>query len=54
MCEKTFYDVYSSQFFTTLGQLSAVAVSSAFVIPMYEYYGKRFLSIFSKIVKKQV
>jgi hypothetical protein len=40
----SYFETYLSQFFTTMGQLSAVAVSSSIAIPMYSFYLKRYFS----------
>jgi hypothetical protein len=45
----SYTDVYLRQFFSTLGQLSAVCVSSAVVVPMWNYYKLNGMSVFSRI-----
>lgn len=37
-CSSSYYEVFYTQFFTTLGQLTAATVSAAVVMPMYEFY----------------
>jgi hypothetical protein len=38
--ENSLFDIYLTQFFTTLGQVSAVVVSTTFVVPIYQYYSQ--------------
>jgi hypothetical protein len=45
----SYTDVYLRQFFSTLGQLSAVCVSSAVVVPMWNYYKLNGVSVFSRM-----
>lgn len=45
----SYTDVYLRQFFSTLGQLSAVCVSSAVVVPMWNYYKLNGVSVFSRV-----
>jgi hypothetical protein len=35
-------DIYFTQLFTTLGQLSAVLLSTSVAIPMFSYYNKTY------------
>jgi hypothetical protein len=37
-CENTWYDVYFTQLFTTLGQLTAVVLSTSVSVPVISYY----------------
>lgn len=37
----SYFDVYMTQLFTTLGQLSAVVLSGTLAVPLYSYYSKR-------------
>lgn len=43
-CSCDYYNVYSLQFFKSLGQLTAGLLSTAVVVPMYTYYTRNFLS----------
>jgi hypothetical protein len=43
-CSCDYYNVYSLQFFKSLGQLTAGLLSTAVVVPMYTYYSRYFLS----------
>lgn len=47
-CE-AYSEMYWQQFFSTLGQLSAVCVSSAFVVPMWNYYKLNGTSVWSRL-----
>lgn len=42
-CTLPYSEVFYTQFFTTLGQLTAGVVSAALVVPMYEFYVPKFL-----------
>lgn len=44
-CESTYYEIFSTQFFTTLGQLTAGVVSAAILVPMYEFYTPKIISL---------
>jgi hypothetical protein len=37
-CENTWYDLYFTQLFTTLGQLTAVVLSTSVSVPVLSYY----------------
>ena len=37
----SYFDIYLNQLFTTLGQLTAVLVSSSVAVPVYTYYSRR-------------
>jgi hypothetical protein len=37
----SYFDIYLNQLFTTLGQLTAVLVSSSVAVPVYSYYSRR-------------
>jgi len=54
-CDSTYYETFAKQFFTTLGQLTAAAVSASFVIPMYEYYVPKLVGYFvsKNAIKKE-
>jgi len=41
MNSSDFLELYLSQFFTSLGQLSAMLVSTTVAVPMYSYYMER-------------
>lgn len=41
MNSSDFLELYLSQFFTSLGQLSAMLVSATVAAPMYSYYMRR-------------
>jgi len=41
MTMETFMELYMNQFASTLGQLSAMMVSSSIAVPMYNYYMSR-------------
>jgi len=43
-CSCDYYNVYSLQFFKSLGQLTAGLLSTAVVVPMYTYYSRYFLN----------
>jgi hypothetical protein len=43
-CSCDYYNVYSLQFFKSLGQLTAGLLSTAVIVPMYTYYSRNFLS----------
>lgn len=46
-----YFDIYMNQLFVTLGQLSAVVISSTVVVPVYMYYSRVNLrNEFSKVV----
>jgi hypothetical protein len=46
-----YYDIYMKQFFTVLGQTSALMVSSLFAVPMFNYYTKmNFRSFYYNLV----
>ena len=48
-----YFDIYLNHLFVTLGQLSAVILSSIVVIPVYTYYLKMNLrKDFKNIIKK--
>ena len=34
----SYTDLFLNQFFTTMGQVTAVTISASFVVPMYQYY----------------
>lgn len=34
----TYYDLFMNQFYTTLGQVTAVTISASFLVPMYQFY----------------
>ena len=38
MNSDNYYNLYLTQFFTTLGQLSAVLLSTTLAVPMYSFY----------------
>lgn len=40
-------DIYFTQLFTTLGQLTAVVLSGTVAVPMISYYSKNLLKFFS-------
>lgn len=42
-CSCDYYNVYSLQFFKSLGQLTAGLLSTAVVVPMYTYYSRNYL-----------
>lgn len=46
---ESYFNVYMNNFFTTLGQLSAVIVSSSVVLPMYSYYSKSLIKFVKNI-----
>lgn len=37
-CENVYYDIYMTQLFQTLGQLSAAIISGSLALPVYSYY----------------
>ena len=37
----SYFDTYLTQFFTTMGQLSAVVVSSTVAFPVFNFYFKK-------------
>lgn len=37
------FDTYMTQLFTTLGQISAVVLSTTVVVPMYNFYTRRYM-----------
>lgn len=39
----SYFDIYINQLFSTLGQLTAILVSSTVVVPMYTYYSRRLI-----------
>lgn len=47
----SYFDIYLNQLFTTLGQLTAVLVSSSVAVPVYTYYSRR---IVREIVRDQL
>ena len=40
--DTTYFDTYMTQLFTTLGQISAVVLSTTVVVPVYNYYSQRY------------
>lgn len=40
----SYFETYLTQFFTTMGQLSAVVVSSTVAVPVYNFYVKRYFN----------
>lgn len=38
--DNSLFDIYLTQFFTTLGQVTAVALSTTFIVPIYQYYSQ--------------
>lgn len=40
----TYFEIYANQVFTTLGQLTAICISSIIAVPMASYYGKNQLN----------
>lgn len=49
-----YQDIYLTQFFTTLGQLSAVLVSSSVAVPMWKYYNLGYSSLWLKVKEKML
>ena len=43
-CTLAYSEVFYTQFFNTLGQLSDAVVSAAFVVPMYDFYVPKLLN----------
>ena len=39
----SYFDIYLNQLFTTLGQLTAILVSSTVFVPVYTYYSRRLI-----------
>ena len=39
-CGSDYYNIFSTQFFQTLGQLTAGLLSTAVLVPMYTYYSR--------------
>lgn len=39
----SYFDIYFNQLFTTLGQLTAILVSSTVVVPVYTYYSRQLI-----------
>lgn len=37
----SYFDIYFNQLFTTLGQITAVLVSSSVAVPVYTYYSRQ-------------
>jgi hypothetical protein len=37
----TYYDLFMNQFYTTLGQVTAVTISASFLVPMYQFYSMK-------------
>lgn len=40
----SYFDIYLNQLFTTLGQLTAVLVSTSVAVPVYIFYSRRLVS----------
>lgn len=40
----SYFDIYLNQLFTTLGQLTAVLVSTSVAVPVYTFYSRRLVS----------
>lgn len=52
-CTLNYSEVFSSQFFTTLGQLSAAAFSAAVIVPMYDFYSPRIAWLLNNFIKQK-
>ena len=46
---ESYFNIYMHNFFTTLGQLSAVIVSSSVVLPVYSYYSKNLIKFVKNV-----
>lgn len=43
---ETLFDIYMTNLFTTLGQLSAVVLSTTVAVPVYNYYANQYPRLF--------
>lgn len=52
----TYFEIYTNQVFTTLGQLTAICISSIIAIPMANYYGRNQLSwnTYKKVISTNI
>lgn len=52
MTSTDYMDLYLTQFFTTLGQLSAVVASTTVVVPMWNFYNMSHSSMWLSLKEK--